>query len=318
MRIPIFLFALTSCTGCLDPGEPGNLVPKTVAEDPALPAVELNGLRFHAETYGDPANPVIVFLHGGPGVDYRGLLRLTPLADQYYLVFFDQRGTGLSQRVDADQVTIDTYNDDLDAVIDHYAPGRRVTLVGHSWGGMYASEYLGVHPERVNAAVLLEPGPLTGEKFSQLKSKIAGVDLGSEWASDYLWSQRFLSAADHARLDYAPLIAFRKANPDYHESEVDPEPIWRIGTVAQRALLKSGSPNGEPSWDFGTPAGAFTGPVQLVASGENTVLGESLQSEQMKFYQHATLTVIPGVGHDFPWQRPEDTMAAIRTTMEAL
>ena len=30
------------------PGEPGNLVPKTVAEDAALPAIEMNGSRFHA------------------------------------------------------------------------------------------------------------------------------------------------------------------------------------------------------------------------------------------------------------------------------
>jgi len=318
MRIPILLLAATSCSGCLDPSEPGNLVPKTVAEDPSLPAVELNGLRFHAETFGDPANPVIVFLHGGPGVDYRSLLRLTPLADRYYLVFFDQRGTGLSQRVDADQITMDSYNADLDAVIDHYAPGRTVTLVGHSWGGMLASQYLGVHPERVDGAVLLEPGPLTGTKFSELKSEIVGIDLGSEWANDFIWSQRFLSQTDHARLDYAPQIAFHNSQPGFHMNASDPEPRWRLGTVAQRALLKSGSPNGVPNWDFGTPAHAFTGPVQIVASGNDTVLGVTLQTEQMQFYQHATLTVIPDVGHDFPYQRADDTMAAIRTTMEAL
>ena len=51
------------------PSEPGALVPRTVAEDPSLPAIEMNGARFHLETFGNPANPVIVFLHGGPGGD---------------------------------------------------------------------------------------------------------------------------------------------------------------------------------------------------------------------------------------------------------
>src|SRR5690606_2672532 len=58
------------------PGDPGNLVPATVAENAALPAISMNGALFHVETFGDPSNPVIVFLHGGPGGDYRSMLRL--------------------------------------------------------------------------------------------------------------------------------------------------------------------------------------------------------------------------------------------------
>src|SRR5215213_1920024 len=81
-----------ACGDVMSPGEPGNLVPRTVAEDPSLPAIEMNGSRFHLETFGNPANPVIVFLHGGPGGDYRSMLRLAErfggrsLADDYFLV----------------------------------------------------------------------------------------------------------------------------------------------------------------------------------------------------------------------------------------
>ena len=59
-----------------DPSEAGNLVPKTVDEDPTIPSVALAGTVFHVETYGDPTKPVIIFLHGGPGSDFRELLRL--------------------------------------------------------------------------------------------------------------------------------------------------------------------------------------------------------------------------------------------------
>src|SRR5215212_3659032 len=96
------LLALAAC-GLADTGKPGNMVPRTVVEDPALPAVDLDGTRFHAETFGEPGNPTLIFLHGGPGGDYRDLLRLRPLLeDDYYLVFWDQRGAGLSRRHDAD------------------------------------------------------------------------------------------------------------------------------------------------------------------------------------------------------------------------
>src|SRR5262245_42590754 len=96
--------------GCLDPGEPGNLVPRTVIEDPSLPQIQVNGTHLHAEAFGDPAAPTVIALHGGPGADYRSMLKLKALADEgYRVVFFDNRGAGLSQRHDSDTYKWGTY-----------------------------------------------------------------------------------------------------------------------------------------------------------------------------------------------------------------
>jgi proline iminopeptidase len=57
-------------------------------------------------SFGDvtqAGNTVLVILYGGPGGDYRSLLGLKKPADQYQVVFYNQRGAGLSQRVPADQ-----------------------------------------------------------------------------------------------------------------------------------------------------------------------------------------------------------------------
>jgi pimeloyl-ACP methyl ester carboxylesterase len=43
------------------------------------------------------------------GADYRYLLPLKALADDYRVVFYDQRGTGLSPRVPADSITLDSF-----------------------------------------------------------------------------------------------------------------------------------------------------------------------------------------------------------------
>ena len=145
---PVALLVLGACDDMMDPREPGYLVPPTVAEDASLPAIEMNASRFHLETFGNPTDPVIVFLHGGPGGDYRSLLRMGQrfggysLADDYYLVYWDQRGTGVSKRHDRDVLTLDIYTEDLNALVDRYAAGRQVYLIGHSWGGMYASQYI--------------------------------------------------------------------------------------------------------------------------------------------------------------------------------
>ena len=124
--------------GLLDMDAPGNLVPKTADEDSLLPSITVNGTTLHAETFGDIQNPIIVFLHGGPGGDYRAMISefgaenasrypskrtinnggLTRLQDEYFLVIYDQRSAGLSKRYD--DVNMDTYVLYLDAVIDYY------------------------------------------------------------------------------------------------------------------------------------------------------------------------------------------------------
>lgn len=72
------LVVTTSGLGCAvhDASEPGLLVAPTVDDDPSLPALEVNGTRLHVEMRGSADAPVLLFLHGGPGGDYRYMLGL--------------------------------------------------------------------------------------------------------------------------------------------------------------------------------------------------------------------------------------------------
>src|SRR4030088_2625364 len=89
----IFITAgLWSCKKELTPNDPGALVPKTVDQDPSLPSISVNGTQLHSEAFGNPANPMVVFLHGGPGADYRNGKNVKNLVNyNYYVVFYDQR-----------------------------------------------------------------------------------------------------------------------------------------------------------------------------------------------------------------------------------
>ena len=139
-------------------------VAKTVEQDPSIPHIKIEDAIFHAETFGNDTNEVVIVLHGGPGNDYRYLLSLKALADDYFVVFYDQRGTGLSPRVDVKEHTIENMINDLNNIIDYYAQGRKVHIIGHSWGAMLASGYIGEYPSKVDKVVLAEPGILTSEK----------------------------------------------------------------------------------------------------------------------------------------------------------
>lgn len=316
----LLVVAVLSLTACLDPAADGNLVPRTADEDPSIPQLSFNGSTFHVETFGDPSAPVIVMLHGGPGGDYRGLLRLRApvngvgLEDRHLLVYWDQRGTGLSRRHPANEITPEAYDLDLTWIIDHFSPGRPVVLLGHSWGGMYATRYISMHPGKVAGAVLMEPGPLTGALFDELKPEMFDLDPTAEWLNDYAWAQTIVSPDGHARADYLRgLGLFGALQPGYHQSTTDREPFWRMGAVAAAAI-----PEADPHWDFTRGLDRFAAPVLFEASEQNTVIGAAFQERQMRFFPGARLAVIAGAGHDFPWTRAPESVAAVLSYLESI
>jgi proline iminopeptidase len=322
---PLALLLLGACDGMMDPGEPGYLVPPTVAEDASLAAIDMNGSRFHSETFGDPTNPVIIFLHGGPGGDYRSLLRMGQrfdgfcLADNYFLVYWDQRGSGLSKRHDRDVLTLDVYTDDLNTLVGQYAAGRQVFLIGHSWGGMYATQYINEYPQRVAGAVLIEPGPLDGPTFESIKHDMFDLSLGAEWLNDWAWNSQFLSPDDHARMDYERMLGLKESQPRYHQRmEVDPAPFWRLGAAASRYLKEDGEDEeGVAVYDFTPNLSAYTTPVLFIAGSLNEVIGGAFQREQMLRFPSASLVVLEDAGHDLEWTHTAEVLSHVREYLDA-
>jgi proline iminopeptidase len=198
---------------------PSDLVPGTVDDDPDLPAVELNGSRFHVRTFGTRGDPVIVFLHGGPGSSLFGLLPYADpyegksLADDHFLVFWDQRGAGLSRRHPPREISWAVYLQDLEAVIDHYAGDEPVTLVAYSFGGTYAAAYVDAHPERVDGLVLISPAPLSGALHAEADFIGSGL---REGIADVLWSNQVFAQDDHARTSAVGLRTRRRNGRGWH------------------------------------------------------------------------------------------------------
>ena len=106
--------------------------------------VEVNGsiqnIRVRAAKKG---LPVILFLHGGPGVcDRHNILRdHSDLAEDFTLVCWDQRGSGKSYTPDIKKSVpkVADYVDDVEFMLE-YLTGkfgvRKVAMVGHSWGSI--------------------------------------------------------------------------------------------------------------------------------------------------------------------------------------
>ncbi len=294
-------------------------VAPTAADDPSLPVIEANGYRFHGEVFGDSNSRVVIVVHGGPGWDYRSLLPLRALADDYRVVFYDQRGSGLSPRVPAETLGLEPSLADLDAIVETFRGDGPVVLIGHSWGAMLASAYLARAPHKVSHAVLIEPGFLNAELLEQ-----SGLRMGPRWEAGYLFyaARRWFESLhvegpdSEAGGDYFLGDVAARANPEYYCNDVIPEAgtlHWRAGATAMRAVLGSAvDADGRLQFDITDGLQEYRQPVLLLASSCNRLIGVEQQRRHLKHYAAAELVVIPDSGHMVVAEEPEATLAAIR------
>ncbi|MBF9058808.1 alpha/beta fold hydrolase [Rhodobacterales bacterium HKCCSP123] len=294
-------------------------VPATVIDDPALPRLEVGGVTLHGQGFGPEDAPSIVVLHGGPGADHRSLLPLAALSDGYHVTFYDQRGAGLSERVAPEELTLDAHLEELTGVLDLVSAGDPVILIGHSWGAMLASAYLGRHPERVARAVLIEPGFLSAAAFEAWSARSKDIlrQPGMIWrglragfeaahvdgpdpqaAEDYLIGTMMGAFATDPGTGYACPGAV-------HDS-----PSWRARASASREVAARASAADLDS--LGNGAHRFAGPVLILAGSCSTWIGEARQREHLGLFADARLSVIPAAGHDVVDDAPEATLDAIR------
>ena len=106
---------------------------------------------------GEDGGPPLVVLHGGPGGGHEYLLPLIDLVGgERTLVFYDQVGCGNSTaHLDwpDESFTLELFLEELEALTEHLGL-ERFHLLGHSWGGMLATEYALRHPERLESLTL--------------------------------------------------------------------------------------------------------------------------------------------------------------------
>ncbi|OEJ99798.1 alpha/beta fold hydrolase [Roseivirga misakiensis] len=113
----------------------------------------INGSEVYYKTMGT-GEPLLV-IHGGPVLDHSYLLpHLAPLAQEYQLIFYDQRASGRSS------VAIDTASMNMAGFVEDIELLRKalnldkISLLAHSWGGLIAMHYAIQYDDILNHLVL--------------------------------------------------------------------------------------------------------------------------------------------------------------------
>jgi proline iminopeptidase len=137
--------------------------------------VDANGVLIYYKSIGR-GEPLVV-LHGGPGGTHDALLPyLLPLARNNRVVFIDERGSGKSEKLEnVSAYTVENMVEDVEWIRRALELGK-ISLLGHSCGGVLAQAYALKYQENLTHLVLCSTFHSTikmNEVFRQMKANMA-------------------------------------------------------------------------------------------------------------------------------------------------
>jgi pimeloyl-ACP methyl ester carboxylesterase len=160
----------------------------TGGSDEVARRIEIDDCGLHVTVHrgvrrADESRRALVCLHGGPGIDGSGVrLMLRDVADVADVVVPDQRGHGLSDLSTPATWNLDTWADDLAAVIDSLRLARPIVL-GISFGGWVAIRHASRHPGQASGLIVaaMTPRLPTAEQIAHRMGALAGAAAEQAW-----------------------------------------------------------------------------------------------------------------------------------------
>jgi proline iminopeptidase len=305
--------SVAACSPKADPAADSTMVAAPTDTFPSQEGmIDVPGGKVWYRKIGNGPGVPLLALHGGPGGTSCRFEVLAPLANERPVIFYDQLGSGRSEHpTDTTLWNFPRFVQEVDAV-------RRalkldtVHLLGHSWGGALAAEYM------------------IATKPTGVKSVI--------FSSPLISTPRWIADADSLR-DQLPtsiqdvLDANEKAgtidSPDYkaatdsfyarHVRRLPTPPIARCEGVASNdtiyrqmwgptEFLSNGSLQ---SWTRAADMDDITTPSLFIA-GEFDEARPTTLEEFRKTMRDARLVVIPGGAHAAMREKPSEYIAAVR------
>jgi len=252
-----------------------------------MPTVRIGDINLHYDTRGEGEPLLLIMGYRGSGFMW-GEEFITLLSRSFRVIYFDNRGTGLSDKPDV-LYTIPIMADDAAGLL-RYLGIRQAYVFGVSMGGMIAQELALRHPQMVRRLVLgctSCGGPQASLASLEVLAKFihpAGMSL--EEVVRRQWTVMFSPGFLETRQDFLEMLTQRAllhpAPP--HTSLRHLMALQRFNTYGRLGMI--------------------TVPT-LVTTGADDVIVPPANSRLLATRIHgASLEILTNTGHGFFWETP--------------
>lgn len=257
--------------------------------------------------------PTLVCHGGGPGFSGLYLSDLGELDQELELVLLDPRGTGGSDRP-ADRRAYGTadYTADLEELREHLGL-ERMSLFGHSHGGVVAIDYGVTHPDRVERLILASTLPRWATEQQ------AAMGAAMEACADEPWYEDAKAALE------AEQAGRFSSDEELGELAIREFPFYfaHFGADEQAYLerLREDVPNADAlhlfnkeifeTFDLRPELARITAPTLVITGEEDFITGPASAREIAAGIADAETVFLPGVGHFVFIEAPDAFRSAV-------
>ena len=309
LALMLLLIMLTACQPVVD-----NRTPVEKAFE-AGELMAINGTELFVKVVG--TGEPIIMLHGGPGAEHIFFSKYTEaLADDYQLIYYDQRSTGFSiPDTDPANLTIDTFVDDLEG-IRQALKLEPVTLLGWSWGGNLAMYYAAKYPQHLKGIILVDPGNIDPAFDAAFNAKFEERTTPEELAAlDAAYQKLTTEKSGEAYNEFARLLL-----PIYMADKslingleiVIPDNSAIYGDAVTAGLFAD-----LETYDELAEIAKITSPTLIIHGDEDLIPLESSQQIH-EAIAGSQLVVLEGIGHIPFVEAPEAFFTAVRDFMQQI
>lgn len=260
---------------------------------------KVNGFNMVYDDTGAVGVPLLL-IHGFPLDRTLWTAQTRALADIARVITPDLRGSGESE-LPSGAVSMDTYADDLNSLLDHLSVERAI-IGGLSMGGYVAFAFYRKYPRRVRALILADTRPQVDSPEAR-KGRDDTAALAEAQGSGAV-GERLLPKM------FTPQTA--SARPEVVNAARELMARQRVEGVVSQLRAMRDRPDSTPT------LGTIQVPTLIIVGAED-VVAPPKDSEMMRDgIPGARLVVIPDAGHLSNYEQPEDFNRAMREFVKSI
>lgn len=260
-----------------------------------MPMAKVGDINVHYDIQGRGEPLLLIMGYSGSGFMW-GEEFLHPLSRHYQVIYFDNRGTGLTDKPDT-EYTIPMMADDAAGLLSYLGlPSAHV--FGISMGGMIAQELVLRHPQQVKQLILgctfcggpqaIQPPPEVIEKL------MIPPDMPREEAVRRQWPVVFSPGFIKRRGAFLDRMTERAL--------AHPTPLY----VMTRQMVAI------QNFNTHERLGQITAPTLVVTGDEDVLVPPANSNILAERIPGASLKIVKGAGHGFFWEAPQEVIALTR------
>ena len=250
---------------------------------------------------GDP----VIVLSGGPGISSDQIEGIAEkVGASHQAILLDQRGTGKSvlAEVTAENLNLDLMVEDLEALRKRLKI-KKMSIIGHSWGAMYAMLYAKAYPKRIEKMVLISTGGVNMDFYDRYYQNVLANYSSKEFSRLKYLNQMYRAGRLNEKLDFEfRKLEYKARIHDQSKLDVYTQTLYQgkfSNEVLQLLLTEI-----RQKYDVKNSFEGF-GQEVLIIHGKQSPIGEETALEVLANFPNARIKWIEDCGH-FPWVEQPD------------